>query len=452
MSDKNTQSRFKLTIPAVHSRIVSDLESLLIRKDCPKYRYLHDVFLTKYVGPDTDSAQLRKERAVSKWLATEQRNAKTNVRLYSLDPDFGFATGDEIIVKAAAVIRALIGVEPRLRSLRGAFSGGASTSTTRQPGSVAVKFTGQAHVTKQAWPYILPLLLEEACPWLLSEEGVRNPTFVNGNVMFTVPKSTMIDRVACKEPDLNMYAQKAVGDFIRQRLLKVGIDLNDQSRNQSLAREGSRTGTLATLDLSSASDSISTSLVARLLPPGWFDLLDNLRCQETNIDGTPHVNEMFSSMGNGFTFELETLIFYSIVRAICFFTRTRGAISVYGDDIICHTRVAPIVKQVFHFIGFSVNPDKSFWSGPFRESCGGHYYRGADITPFYIKEPIDNIERLIHFLNRLRRWSSLEFGDLCDPETYKIWQKYADYVVPELWGGTDLSSPNCLVTCRSPGN
>lgn len=145
MSDKNAQSRFKLTIPEVHSRIVSDLEALCVKhKDSPKYRYLHDVFLTKYVGPETDSAELRRARAIDKWLSTEQRNGKTNIRLYSLDPDFGFATGDEIISRASAVIRSLIGSEPQLRSLKGSFSGGASTSTSRQPGSVAVKFTGQA--------------------------------------------------------------------------------------------------------------------------------------------------------------------------------------------------------------------------------------------------------------------------------------------------------------------
>lgn len=101
---------------------------------------------------------------------------------------------------------------------------------------------------------------------------------------------------------MNMYLQKGVGTFIRNRLRSVGIDLNDQTRNQELARIGSIDGSLATLDLSSASDSVSDRLVWTLLPPKLYSYLDMIRSHYTLLDnGSLHRWNLFSTMGNGFT-------------------------------------------------------------------------------------------------------------------------------------------------------
>jgi len=185
-----------------------------------------------------------------------------------------------------------------------------------------------------------------------------------------------------------MFIQKGIGNYFRKCLRTHNINLNDQSINRSLAREGSITGKLATLDLSSASDSVSMGLVALLLPECWCTLLDSVRSPVTIIDGDEHLNHMYSSMGNGFTFELESLLFFAITKACCYFRGSRGVVSVYGDDIICPTDVVPELTYALSFFGFSVNSEKSYDSGPFRESCGGHYYDGFDITPFYIRKPI----------------------------------------------------------------
>ena len=161
----------------------------------------------------------------------------------------------------------------------------------------------------------------------MSEAGLE-PRFVNGNVMFTVPKNSEIDRCACKEPDLNMFLQKGFGNQIRYLLKKkAGVDLNNQLINRELARVGSVDGSLMTVDLSSASDSVTSALVGRLLPPDWFWYLDLVRSPVTMIDGEVHLNEMFSSMGNGFTFELESLLFYAITRATAYFGGWNGHIS-----------------------------------------------------------------------------------------------------------------------------
>jgi hypothetical protein len=264
-------------------------------------------------------------------------------------------------------------------------------------------------------------------------------------VLFTVPKKTDIDRVACKEPDLNMFIQKGIGNHFRDCLRGVNIDLRDQSKNRSLAQRGSLASDLATLDLSSASDTVTCELVSQLLPVCWFTLLDSVRSPVTIIDGVEHPNHMFSSMGNGFTFELESLLFYSITRACCFFTGTRGVVSVYGDDIICPTDVAPTLIGVLDFLGFSVNPDKSFWSGSFRESCGGHYDNGFDITPFYVRGPILTLVDVIEVANKLREWGSRGLHAVIDPDIEDIWIWLASHVPSRFWGGVDTSFKYQLV-------
>lgn len=156
---------------------------------------------------------------------------------------------------------------------------------------------------------------------------------------------------------------------------------------------------IATIDLSSASDTVSLELCRLVLPPMWLDLLESLRSPFTRIikDGAPiwHKNAKFSSMGNGFTFELETLIFYSLAKAVekCL-GRTASVIKVYGDDIIVDSWLARSLVPALRFFGFKTNDRKTFIDDtPFRESCGSDYYRGVNVRGHYLeklpKEPID---------------------------------------------------------------
>lgn len=283
----------------------------------------------------------------------------------------------------------------------------------------------------------------------LGVRGTCEIVLVRGNEMFTVPKDTTIDRVACKEPDINMFLQKGVGDFIRRKLRMNGIDLNDQTRNQELARMGSISGDLATVDLSSASDSVTTELVHAFLPPLWSSLLDDIRSPVTRVRGEDHVNEMYSSMGNGFTFELESLLFWAVARAVCYVTNVSGTVSVYGDDLILPSDAYHDLEWVFRILGFKVNPEKSFWSGPFRESCGGHYHNGHDITPFYLRKPIERLTDLIQILNQIRKWSDQSsVSGILDPTLEGIWNTFSQFVPRCFWGGHDYNSIYQLV---SPG-
>ena len=267
--------------------------------------------------------------------------------------------------------------------------------------------------------------------------------------MFTVPKNSDIDRCACKEPDLNMFLQKGLGNQIRRCLKRAGIDLNDQAINRELARVGSIDGSLMTLDLSSASDSVCTELVRLVLPPDWFYYMNLVRSPITMIDNERHENEMFSSMGNGFTFELESLLFYALARATAYFGGWKGRISVYGDDIIAPTGMYDDLVSALRFCGFRTNESKSFATGSFRESCGGHWDAGLDVTPFYIRGPFRVLSDLILTLNQLTSWASREIG-VVDPRYEVFMRRFWKYIPEQLWGGSDLTSRTSLVTGDRP--
>lgn len=228
------------------------------------------------------------------------------------------------------------------------------------------------------------------------------PRIVSGNRFTSVPKDSSKNRGICIEPSVNLAFQLCIGAHLKERLMKrAGIDLkNGQAVHTELARDASKYGHLATIDLSNASDTISRNVVKLFLPSGWFDLLDDLRSPTTLMDDGRVVRlEKFSSMGNGFTFELETLIFYAISRAIC----PHGLVKVYGDDIIVPVGSAVDVLAALSFFGFTPNKKKTFIEGPFRESCGGDFFDGQAVRPYHLEEIPHAPHQWISLANGLRR-------------------------------------------------
>jgi hypothetical protein len=426
-----------------------------------KNDYLREEFLSKYVSSETDPADVRRTRAINKWLSAERDNEATNVRLMTIHEEYNIlprVTYAAFVDWCQRFVVDIIGETPPVEALIGAFSGGASTSRPRTDSHPASKYVGKAHVTAAALD-TFNLIRDEVPGWLYEGCSLTIEE-VSGNVLFTVPKKVDIDRPACKEPDINMWLQKGIGSYIRRALLKNRINLNDQSINRSLARRGSISHDLATLDLSSASDSVTRELVSQFLPVTWFTLLDSVRSPVTIIDGDMHNNEMFSSMGNGFTFELESLLFYVLARAVAYFRGVSGIVSVYGDDIICPTGMYHYLTHVLGVFGFQVNPDKSWSHGPFRESCGGHYYNGYDITPFYLRGPITTLPDVIDTANKLRRWAGEESWPIpyqrnavrncLDPVVEDLWLWIKDIVPECLWGGVDTTFKYQLVSNDTP--
>lgn len=233
---------------------------------------------------------------------------------------------------------------------------------------------------------------------------------VEGSSMSCVPKTSKISRTICTEPSLNMFYQLGAGVVLERALKRgFGIDLSKQPEvNKSLARLGSISGRYATIDLRSASDTISTKLVAMLLPARDFALLNLLRSKKALIQGSVVDLHSFSTMGNGFTFPLQTLIFAALLKAyleesdISFLA---GHVPVFGDDIICPSKAFDGVTELLEHCGFFVNFDKSFASGFFRESCGGDYFHGVDVRSVYLKK-WGTVQDVYSLFNRLARWSA----------------------------------------------
>jgi hypothetical protein len=200
---------------------------------------------------------------------------------------------------------------------------------------------------------------------------------------------------------MNIRLQLRVGAYIRKRLKKFGCDLDDQSVNQRRALVGSRFGHLSTIDLSAASDTVAYELVVELLPPDWVCLLDDLRSKYTRWpDGSVRKNEKFSSMGNGFTFELESLIFLAVASAMT------GDVTVYGDDIVVPSQAFPAVRQALELCGFTVNSAKSYYTSLFRESCGENRFGGVCVTPVYLRRLPRRLEDVVLLHNQVRRWAT----------------------------------------------
>jgi hypothetical protein len=277
---------------------------------------------------------------------------------------------------------------------------------------------------------------------------------VPGNRFLTVPKDARKVRGIAVEPSFNIYFQLGVGALLRERLKRsIGLDIAvGQEVNRSMI--SGKPGKLATIDLSSASDTVSKSLVKLLLPQRWFHHLDNLRSPKTRVDGRWWYLEKFSSMGNGFTFELETLIFASIVCTVYMRHGIQPVygenFSVFGDDIIIDSTLFPEVISVLRFLGFTPNPRKTFCEGNFRESCGEDVFDGFSVTPVrldgYPSNPIDFFS--LH--NKLRRIEDYFDCDLSRIRRFLIFQVPARLrlTVPSQLGDTGFHDPSGVVRRR----
>jgi hypothetical protein len=225
---------------------------------------------------------------------------------------------------------------------------------------------------------------------------------VDGSRITTVPKSVKTDRTIAIEPLLNVFLQLGVDRVMRQQLrIRWGYDLNSQAKNQSMAREASISDEFATVDLSAASDRISLRLCAMLLPEEWFNLLYELRSPNGVVGGSWTHFEKISSMGNGFTFALESLIFGALVRCAIRRTRSVRESAVYGDDIVIPKGAYNYLLTLLEMSGFRVNESKTFVSGPFRESCGVDVFLGYNVRPVFLKRKLDNIPAVFYLHNRI---------------------------------------------------
>ena len=342
--------------------------------------------------------------AYKKFLAAEVECLKANMRMRDrasgatqVDPRV-----DRIFESAKRKIASILGRVPSYEELDFRFGPGA-TFGVRGETSPYNKVIADLECT-DAMVDRLPEFLEEFPGWI--QPGLHDVRVLPGSQLAFVPKDATTDRPICIEPLLNGLMQKGIGSWIRNLLKRVGLDLNDQTINQNLAKLALKAG-LSTVDFASASDTIAYLVVLELLPIEWVHFLD--RCRSPNFwDGNHWVSfHKFSSMGNAYTFELETLIFYALAKATCdelgIQTEVRKNISVYGDDVIIPAGAFDLFQEVAEYCGFAINKKKSFKEGVFFESCGHDYFGGELVRPFLWKHELSKLTSAFYAANTIKR-------------------------------------------------
>jgi hypothetical protein len=392
----------------------------------------------------------RRLAAHANFRRSEERCAETNHVMEWLSSglrseDKTLAAMRRIVAKAKKFASYVLGPIPEF--LTGRLGPGTVYELKGSPHSTAAdKVCITPHVTREAEAIFR--LCYDGSLWDRERLRVGLPfvAYSRGNRFTTVPKDGKTDRGICVEPGGNIWAQLAVGDVMKERLKRVGLNVarkslpsdpiqllrrrlsghreeTGQDIHRRLAEMASRDGSLATIDLSNASDTVARRLVELILPTDWHLLLSSLRSPMTYFDKKWVFLEKFSSMGNGFTFELETLIFSALIAGVTDLEVGRE-FWVYGDDIIVPRNTFDDVVACLRAFGFEPNQSKSFATGLFRESCGGDFYCGLDVRPYFVTSvpvtPIDWME----LYNGLRRvgLGSRKLMAICrDDVPRKLW-------------------------------
>ena len=275
------------------------------------------------------------------------------------------------------------------------------------PGATADRLRGNAKYRQQTWPSRLDkefpigdfLLPNYRYYDSLDQVDLLEPEAEVPVRVISVPKTLKTPRIIGIEPTAMQYCQQALNRSLLSSIAKddnlaTMLGFYDQEVNQLLAREGSLSGELATLDLSEASDRVSNQHVRRLLRFNGplHGAVDACRSRKADVDGHGVLRlSKYASMGSALCFPMEAMVFLTMIfmgiseelstplspRMLKAF---RGKVRVYGDDIIVPVEYVRSVISVLESFGIKVNRGKSFWNGKFRESCGREYYDGEDVS------------------------------------------------------------------------
>ncbi|DAD50144.1 TPA_asm: RNA-directed RNA polymerase [ssRNA phage Esthiorhiza.1_3] len=323
------------------------------------------------------------------------------------------------------------------------------------PGSVADSLFGNEKWRQDPWPEeleaVFPFGEWAFNSWLnyldeVDAGQVADPGEIMPVKVITVPKTQKTPRIIAIEPTAYQYMQQGVRGVLEKsyeidHFAHTMMGYESQLPNQEMARKGSIDGTLATLDLSDASDLVSCELVD-IAFTDWPALRQAILGTRSRLARVPVREDLlslnkFASMGSALCFPVEAMMFSVMVLLGCrrvlnprgTLGETKvlleGKVRVYGDDIIVPVDCAQSVAAVLEAYGLRVNYAKSFWNGNFRESCGKEYWYGFDITyakvryrfPSLQKALSRDVESSVHtiaFRNNLREKSYFDTVEWID--------------------------------------
>jgi hypothetical protein len=288
------------------------------------------------------------------------------------------------------------------------------------PGATADKLRGNAKFDQTEWTERLENILpfgEHAIPnwrynYRLDSANILEPGAERPVRVVLVPKTLKTPRIIAIEPACMQYMQQAISeqlviDLERDSLVSPMIGFSDQEPNRYLAERGSKDGSLATIDLSEASDRVSNQHVRLLLRhfPHLSEAVDATRSRKAEVPGYGVIRlAKFASMGSALCFPMEAMVFLTVVFLGIQKAQRRqltrkdvqsysGSVRVYGDDIVVPTDCMESVVLALESFGLKVNEDKSFGTGRFRESCGREYYDGADVSIVRVRHVLPSRRR-----------------------------------------------------------
>lgn len=377
--------------------------------------YLFEEIMSKFDDESAETDALKTEEALVKFRQAEGICAESNIyfNTASMYPDW-FAPPDtdpdvwQAMCLARRKIAQVLGPFDWNEAASGfRFTAGASFGMPRTDSTPAHKYSNNLEITEEA-EALADAALQFYPAWGTGLYPGERPSMkiVEGNRLLCVPKSYKVHRVIAAEPSGNMFFQKGIGTVLRRRLKAMGVDLRSQRQNQDWALFGACTGAVATIDLSMASDTVSKGVVEWAIPPDWVKAMSLCRSPKGKLpSGEQVLYRKWSSMGNAYTFELETMLFVALTWACARITGSdERFLAAYGDDIVCSSGASDLLIRVLRKCGFVPNEKKSFVSGPFRESCGKHYFLDADVSPFYIRRQPRQLTDLFLLANNLERW------------------------------------------------
>lgn len=280
--------------------------------------------------------------------------------------------------------------------------------------------------------------------------AVKQGSNRQSHVVF-VPKSMKTYRVISKEPCTLMYLQQGVAKCIKEYVqshddLRSHIDFEDQSHNGRMALKGSADQRFATIDLSSASDTVTLELVKAVFRgTPLYPFLVALRSKTTVLpSGKVQGMAKYAPMGSALCFPIMTLILACAVEFVVRYTQDVDGISyhryrVYGDDIVVHEEVFRDLMVVLELIGFIPNQHKSFcFPSLFRESCGVEAYDGVDVTPMKISRKFSFESRITSksasvYENRIDMANTAYLFDFPLLRSWIVRSLLANHVAPPLF-------------------
>lgn len=234
-------------------------------------------------------------------------------------------------------------------------------------------------------------------PYPSSKEAINLVDEGRCSKVLFVPKDSRGPRVISKEPLFLVKGQLAFFDWLSsllERTSQYRINFTDQSINRDLARKGSIDRTYSTLDLKEASDRVSLDVARRLFEnvPAISYFIRKQRSTHAKLpSGSLLKLNKLSGMGSGITFPIMALIIHAAVvtmimlRTRLCYSEVASHVYVYGDDVIVPSKWYNFAISGISGVNLKVNTSKSFRYGHFRESCGGDYYRGVDVSPVRLR-------------------------------------------------------------------